>query len=158
MPEPTFTAREVCGAIGIPRGTLNHWAANGYLTGLGLEGVSAGGTRRYTAVAVLALALLRHLVDLGIPIENAADPEKNAVDWAKFAAMYYLDSDGRARQFNIYRTSAGLDAFPEQHERPAPADAHSRITIYPLAFLSEIKARLTGGQMQPRRRRKRNRQ
>ena len=103
---------------------------------------------RYTILSVVVLAVMKHLVSLGIPIDDA-------IDCAKRAVMFF---DGRpdVREFHIYFTDAGADDFPEIHGRDPPAGAYSKITIYPISFVNQIRARLAAvGKLPRKRRRKR---
>ena len=132
--EPAFTAKEVCAALDVPRGTLNWWAHGGYMSGLGASRVTAGKKRQFPLKAVVALAIMKQLVALGIALENASD-------WAKFAVLYF-DGNPTMSEFHIYLTASGAVAFPEIRDESAPGDAKLRITIYPKATIRELKRAL----------------
>ena len=68
--ERTFTAKQVCAALGVPRGTLNAWAFGGYFELFEAGHTSQGKAREFTLSDVSKLALIRHLANLGISKER----------------------------------------------------------------------------------------
>jgi hypothetical protein len=66
-PETTFHSTPVvCAALSIPSGTLNSWAARGWLDGLGTPSEGRGRRRAYSTVGFLTLALIKAASDFRV--------------------------------------------------------------------------------------------
>lgn len=75
----TFTAKEVCAALAVPRGTLNSWAYHGVFKELDAPSVTAGKSRSFTRRDVHTLAIFKSLIGLGFSAKSALKYSASAV-------------------------------------------------------------------------------
>jgi len=61
--EPTFTAKQACIALDVPRGTLNWWAHQGLMRDLRSLSTTPGKARRFTLTDVVVLGIMKRLMN-----------------------------------------------------------------------------------------------
>jgi DNA-binding transcriptional MerR regulator len=142
----TFTAKQVCAALGIPRGTLNAWAHAGYFFGFDAEFTRPGKSRRYSPDDLSRLAIIKYLVDFGVSMHQARI-------WADIS-VHYMNSETPTKIRAVLSSgSLQLILLDDQPFESALGDAADRasernetlleLVIYPRAIVVEVKRRLS---------------
>jgi hypothetical protein len=147
--EPTFTAKAVCAAIGVPHGTLNSWAHAGVLRRFRASTTTPGKARRFPLRDLIMLAAIKRFSDLGIAPERAAG-------WARvmIRLMDRLGPQMTELNVRVYEDQDSVlpnDGLMAQEAQPKAGEL-VKVTIYPHAIVKDLKAKLatlTAGESAP---------
>jgi hypothetical protein len=124
-----FTAKEVCAALNVPRGTLNSWAHAGYFKQFDTPATNQGKARIFTWNDLLRLAIFKLLTDNDISA-------KSAILWA-WVAVEYMKTESQ------YRVAWYPDRMAlVSGNRKAGPDALLELTIFPHAIAAHLRQRL----------------
>jgi hypothetical protein len=131
-PIPTFAAKQVCAALGVPHGTLNSWAHMGFFREFDAATTTPGKARKFSLDDLFLLSIRTHLLDFGISggrakswAQHCADHVKKGPPPAKLRMLLYAN-----------REEILLD-----DQEPGPG-LMLELTIYPQMILAALKRRL----------------
>ena len=127
---PTFTAKQVCGALEISRGMLNNWLSDGYFKQFDAPNVSAGRPRAFSLLDLYRLAFFRVLLDHGTPARQAEG-------WATFT----VSAMDRNQPKQTVRYSREPDYILFDSQKPKDA-AVVEIVVHIPALTNELRVRL----------------
>jgi hypothetical protein len=133
--QPTFAAKDVCQALGVPHGTLNSWAFHGWFIGLDAEKTTPGKARRFTLADLFRLAILKYLVEFGVSANRARD-------WAHQCVGYMDRSPVSEMHVLIYPNDDWMIHLGDLMREPIASGALLRLTIYPVEIVKTLKERL----------------
>jgi hypothetical protein len=129
---PTFAAKQVCAALGVPHGTLNSWAHAGYFREFDSAFTTPGKARKFSLDDLFYLSIMTHFLDFGISARTAKS-------WSKTCAHHMKILSPMQIKMLLY--ADGRDEVLLDNQEPQP-EAIFELTIYPQTIFAELKRRL----------------
>jgi hypothetical protein len=133
---PTFTAKMVCIALDVPRGTLGSWAYHGHFKDLDAAKTRPGKARKFTVDDLIRLAILKLLLDFGISGESARS-------WSTLCVNYMNQAKVTEMNVLVYRNGEmQVHLVGHLEMDPPPPGELMRLTLYPVEIMNTLKERL----------------
>lgn len=142
----TFTAKQVCAALEIPRGTLNAWAHSGYLFGFDAEFTRPGKARLYSFDDIFRLSIMKSLLNYGISLAEARSISTLCVHFynEKSPSKVRFICAGHFR--GVLTDDEPFELLSRAGERPRPPGEEIQpeleIVVYPRQMIRQLKAQL----------------
>jgi DNA-binding transcriptional MerR regulator len=129
---PTFAAKQVCAALGVPHGTLNSWAHAGFFREFDAATTTPGKARRFSLNDLVRLSIMSRLLDVGFPTRKAKSLSQ--------LCLHHIET--------ISPTKIRMLTYPDNREEILLDDHKSgpepilELIIYPRMVVAELKRRL----------------
>ena len=131
----TFTAKAVCAALDVPRGTLGSWAYHGHFKDLDAAKTKPGKARKFTVDDLIRLAILKMLLDFGISGESARS-------WSTLCVNYMNQAKVTEMNVLVYRNGEmQVHLVGHLEMDPPPPNPRMRLQIFPQQIFNELKER-----------------
>lgn len=135
--QPTYTASQVCKALGIPHGTLNSWAHAGYFESFDAAETTAGKARDFTFNDAIRLGIIRLLAGIGAP-------KRGIKGVLGFWQGYHAATDEELTEIRMRVNTSGelFDMTTNVGNRPSPLPSALDLLIHVGQIRNDLSERL----------------